>query len=805
MSASLPPASRPSEAPAALGVELLRWRCDPAIFDFETTAEVPAAEGIVGQDVAVEALRFGLETSAPGQNVYVRGLTGTGRATLVRRLLEEIRPGCPLPDDRAYVYNFAQTDRPRLLSLPRGTGETFRRRMDGFIHFVKEELADGLTSDVVKARSGDIERHAAEDMKNVARPFEEQLREAGLTMIMIQVGPVSRQVIVPLIEDQPAPPERLEALRREGKLTDEELEAFGEKIAQFTERMQGVGEKMQQIQGQRVEALNKLIEQEAQALLEGALRPIRMEFTGADVAAFLDDVVQDLLTRRLGQLGEGGGFAERYRVNVVLKHKPTDETPVVVEHAPSVQALLGMIDRSLDPDDEVYAPQMMIRGGSLLRSDGGYIVIEARDVLSEMGAWKALIRTLRSGRIELAPPDMPLPWQVPALKPEPIPVNLKIILLGDARLYYMLDAVDTDFRDHFKVLSDFETTLPRNEQGLGFYASVLARVASEEKLPPMDRTAVAALCEHGARIAAQEDKLTARFGRLADLAREAAYLADKDAERTVAAKHVDQAVRRTKERANLPARRFRQMIAKGSIRVNSQGKRVGEVNGLAVMSAGALTYGFPNRITATIGAGSAGTINIEREAELSGAIHTKGFYILGGLLRYLLRTEHPLAFSASIAFEQSYGGIDGDSASGAEMCCLISALTDIPIRQDLAMTGAIDQVGNILPIGAVNEKIEGFFDTCMDCCELTGTQGVIIPKTNVGDLMLRADVVDACEHGRFHIYAVDTIHEALALFMGHEVGRLGDDGTYPEGTLLRRAVDKARDYWAMAIKRESDS
>ena len=264
------------------------------------------------------------------------------------------------------------------------------------------------------------------------------------------------------------------------------------------------------------------------------------------------------------------------------------------------------------------------------------------------------------------------------------------------------------------------------------------------------------------------------------------------------------AVQRTKKRADLPARRFRHLIAKGTIRVNTQGTRVGEVNGLAVMTAGVLTYGFPNRITATIGTGSAGTISIEREAELSGAIHTKGFYILGGLLRYLLRTEHPLAFSASVAFEQSYGGIDGDSASGAEMCCLLSALTDVPLRQDLAMTGAIDQVGNILPIGAVNEKIEGFFDACLDCCDLTGTQGVLIPRSNVGELMLRSDVVEACVHERFHIYAVDSIQEALALFTGREAGVRQQDGRYQDGSLLRLAVDKARAYWEMAIKRESE-
>jgi ATP-dependent Lon protease len=795
--------SEPGRTPTPLDPEALRWRCDPTRFGFETTEDVPPAAGIVGQDVAVEALRFGLETSAPGQNVFVRGLTGTGRASLVRRLLENIRADCPLPHDRVYVYNFGQPDRPRLLTLPRGSAARFRHRVDEFIAFLKDELSGALSSDTVKARSAEIEKNAGEEMKSVAQPFEDELRAADLTMLLIQAGPVSRQIIVPLVEGRPAPPERIEALRREGKLDDAALEALRKKIGEFTERMQKVGEQIQHIQEGRVDALNKLIAEEARALLEGALASLRKDFPGDDVRAFLDEMITDLITRRLGELGNGATFTERYRVNVVLQHKVDDPCPVVVEHAPSVQALLGMIDRTLDPEDDVYAPQMMIRGGSLLRSDGGYIVVEGRDLLSEPGAWKALVRTLRSGRIELSPPDMPLPWMVPAIKPEPIPVQLKIVMLGDARLYYLLDELDSDFRDHFKVLSDFESTLPRTDVGLGYYASVLSYIIKQEQMLPLDGTAVAALCEHGARIAGEAGKLTARFGRLADLAREAAYLAEREAERLVSAHHVLDAVRRTKARADLPARRFRQLIARGVIRVNTQGQRVGEVNGLAVMSAGPLTYGFPSRITATIGPGTAGTTNIDREAELSGSIHTKGFYILGGLLRYLLRTDHPLTFNASVAFEQTYGGIDGDSASGAEMCSLLSALTDVPLRQDLAMTGAIDQVGHILPIGGVNEKIEGFFDACVDCCELTGTQGVIIPQTNAGDLMLRQDVVEACAQGRFQVLPVDTIHDALSLLTGRDAGQRGSGGLYPQDSVLGIAVARARSYWEMAIRTEA--
>ncbi|MHC5048971.1 MAG: Lon protease family protein, partial [Planctomycetota bacterium] len=424
--------------------------------------------------------------------------------------------------------------------------------------------------------------------------------------------------------------------------------------------------------------------------------------------------------------------------------------------------LLGAVDREAGPMGMFRSNHMMIRAGSLLRADGGYLILEARDVLTEPGAWKVLVRTLRSGRLEIVPPEMSYPWLSPSLKPEPIDVNVKVVLLGDAGLYYLLDSMDEDFPNLFKVLADFDTVIPRDDEGVGHYASVLSRIAQDENLPPLDRSAVAALVEHGARIAAKGSKLTARFGRVADIAREGAFIAGKNGSSCVTGDDVRDAIRRTKRRADLPSRRFRELLADGTICVQTSGTAVGQINGLAVLQAGPLTFGFPARVTATIGPGTAGVINIEREAALSGAIHTKGFYILGGLLRHLLQTDHPLAFVASIAFEQSYGGIDGDSASGAEICCLLSALTEIPIRQGLAMTGAIDQLGHLLAIGAVNEKIEGFFDTCCDAGTVDGA-GVIIPRANADDLMLRHDVVDACSEGKFHVYAVETVHEAIEL------------------------------------------
>ena len=783
-------------APPPLPTDALRWHCDPATFSFQTTAALGPTGAVVGQDTAMEALRFGLEIHAPGQNIFVRGLVGTGRSTLVQRLMEQARPACPSPKDRVYVYNFRRPDRPRLITLPRGAGESFRQRVDELIEFIKDELALGLRSDIVKSRGVEIESQFSDAVRDVTQPFENDLREAGYGMLSIQAGPATRQMIVPLIDNEPVTPEKLQALRQQGAVSDDQMEAWDKEITAWNQKLQEVSEAVQDLRASRDDQMKNLVHTELRGLLEDATKGIRRAFPQAPVATFLGELIDDIITKRMGDLGENDTFTERYRVNVVHGTTPADGCPTVVEHAPTPQALLGTIDPGFDPEgDSVFAPQMMIRGGSILQADGGYLVLDANDLVSEPGAYRALMRTLRSGVVEWIPPSRgPNQQHVSFVKPEPIPVNVKVILIGDASIYYMLDAIDSDFRAQFKVLADFDSVIERDEAGLHYYADVVAGVCAEESLPPFTREGVAALCEHGARIAAMAGKLTARFGRLADLLREAAFLATKAGEEAVTADYVIEAVRRTKRRANLPSRRFQELIGKGVIRVQTQGNVVGQVNGLAVIQAGQLTYGFPNRITATMAPGTAGTINVEEQARMSGQIHTKGFLILGGVLRTLLRPEHPLAFSASITFEQSYGGVDGDSASGIEVCCLLSALTDLPVRQDLAMTGAIDQQGGILPIGGVNEKIEGFFDACMHS-GLTGTQGVVIPQANAGDLMLRPDVVKACDDGQFAVYAVDRIEEAIHLLLGMPAGVRGADGTFPAGTVLARAVERARSLW----------
>jgi ATP-dependent Lon protease len=776
----------------------LRWSCEGSKLDFTTTDEVQPIAGVVGQASAVDALRFGIETDAHGQNVFVRGLVGTGRVNMVRRLLIDMMPVVKLKRDRCYVHNFAEADRPRLITLPQGMGRIFRKRVRELAEFVRDGLGEALSSDAVKARRDSLERRARTRVEEITQPFEEALAEAHFAMVQRQEGPLVQTALFPLVEGKPIAPEDLARLHTEGKVTDEDIERWRTAREGFAKRLGHVSRSVQRIRSEAARAINAVLEDTAREILSASVAEIREDFPGADVAAYLKELVNDVIERLGHPAAEGEDPLRLYGVNLLSEHDDGDACPVVVESAPSLVNLLGTAEREWSPRGPAPADYRSIRAGSILRADGGYLILEAREVLQEPGAWKVLVRTLRTERVEIAPAEFAFPFAQVSIKPEPISVHLRVILVGDSDMFYLLDGFDPDFGHLFKVLADFDTEIDREPEGLRQYAGVLARIAREEQLLPFHRDAVCALAEHGARIAARNGKLTARFARIADIAREAVFLAKKRGSEVVEAEDVRLTVRRTKQRADLPSRRFLSFMADGTIFVATSGSTVGQINGLAVIQAGMLTYGFPARITATIGPGSAGIIDIEGRSSLSGHIHTKGFQILGGLLRHLLSTDHALAFSASLAFEQSYGGIDGDSASGAEICCLLSALTGVPLRQELAMTGALDQHGRIQAIGGVNEKIEGFFDVCA-AEGLTGGQGVIIPRANAGDLMLREDVVAACKEGQFGIYAVERVHEALEILTGQTAGELDAEGNYPEGTLLRIAQDKAFEYWERSL------
>ncbi|MEL7451583.1 MAG: AAA family ATPase, partial [Pseudomonadota bacterium] len=637
-----------------------------------------------------------------------------------------------------------------------------------------------------------------DQLEALTSPLEAELRKNGLQLTTIEQGEVKQTTVFPLVDGEPVSPVQFRQLVKEGRVSEERVKQFDEAYPKYRRRLQAVGVESMQLQRDGLQQMQDLHENAARELLAAMTDPVQRRFDTDAVRAFLREVVEDVIDTWLRGSQNAADAAERYGVNIVSEHEPGAPRPVIVEHTPSRGNLLGSVDVKWGRNGPEPSDYSGIRAGSLLRADGGYLVLDVGDVLGEPGAWHALMRTLRSGKLEIVSAEAG--WLRPAMQinPEPVSINVRVVLIGDAYTYYQLDRLDADFGDLFKVLADFDNQIPRDEHGIAHYARVISHIVRKDELQPFNAGGVAALAEHGARIASRAGKLTANFGRLADIAREASHVATGDGSDTTTREHVRAAVARTKQRASLPSVKFQELIDNGTIRIDTDGEVVGQINGLAVISSGPITYGFPARITATIGAGRAGLINIEGTASLSGSIHTKGFHILGGLLRYLLKASHPLAFSASVAFEQSYGGIDGDSASGAEMCCLLSALTGVPIRQQYAITGAIDQFGHIQSIGGVNEKVEGFFDVCSRA-GLTGDQGVIVPQSNAGDLMLRPDVVEACASGTFSVFAVSTIAEALEILTGMPAGEYGDDG-YPEGTLLRRAVDEARSYWQITGK-----
>lgn len=781
--------SRPDPLPP----ELLRWRCNPETLGFSTTDEVEPLRGVVGQPMAVEALRFGLETEAPGHNVFVRGLVGTGRLTLVRDFLQTMEDRSPSAPDRVVVHNFQAPDRPTLITLARGEALAFSEAMQRLVRFIERELPKRINGEPGRQIESDLQQLAEEELSKISDPLEEKLSEAGLALALHHSDDDSppRAIVVPMLEDEPLGPEEVKQAVEEGKLTEADLERLQESANAMGEEVERFNTLALEVGGRHRERMREAMQKLARKALKEPVRPIKKRFPSA--GAYLDALVDDVVTRRLDELDEPD-FTLLYDVNLLVAHTNDDRRPVILDHAPSVSSLLGTLDPVVLPDGRTHAPHMGVHGGALVRADGGTLVLDARDLATTPGAWQALTRTLRSGCVELRPGDGDPTGRAPSLKPDPIPVDVKVVLLGEYDIYEALDTADPDFPHLFKVLVDFDDVLPRDDAGVGLYAGVLARIFQDESLPPLTAAAVAAIAEHGARIASRPDALTSRFGRIVDIAREALWVARQQGLEQVDAEHVSEAIRRTKERAGLPGRQFRDRLRRGILRIETSGHRIGQINGLAVTQAGQLTYGFPSRITASIGPGSEGTVNIQGEARMSGPIHDKAFMILRGTMRSLLPTQHPLSFDASVAFEQSYGGIDGDSASAAQALALLSALSGVPLDQGVAITGAIDQRGQFLPVGAVNEKIEGFFDACA-ARGLTGTQGCILPASNASELVLRPDVVQACAEGGFAVWPVDTLHQAITLLTGIEAGSLSERGAYAHGTVLFRAMAGARRLW----------
>jgi predicted ATP-dependent protease len=803
-------------AQAELPPAKLRWRCELSRIPFETTAQAEPREGFIGQERALRALKMGVELSAPGYNVFVCGLAGTSRGGTIARMIEELHPGTKESLDRCYVNNFKITDRPRLLTLLRGQANAFKKDMQAGIDFLRRRIPQVFEGEPFQRQKGRIVERFTVREKELMDDFTRRIARDQFALGHMQVGAVALPEIFPVLEGQMVPIEDISKMVHEGKLDAPVAEEIERKYEQFRQEFTVVYRKTLTLSRELASELSYLEQEAASVLVDGVIEELKEKYQSTSVSEYLEEVRHHLLDNldpfkeREGE-GEGapgnetpdglpkpqGNTPERdpfrlYGVNVILAHADEDASPVIFETTPTYANLFGTIQRAYDARGGWTSDFMDLRGGSLLRADGGFLIMYSMEALSEAGVWRALKRTLNHGRLEIQPLEMFYPFGGSALKPEAVPINVKVILIGDRELYEVLYNYEEDFRKIFKVRVEFDEEMAMSDGVIAEYAGRLRALSEKENLYPFDRGAFAAMLEYGVRQAGRRNKVTARFVDIADLAREAHYAAAAAGESVVRAAHVRGALASKMERHNLIETRIREMIEEGTLLVDTSGTAVGQVNGLSVLEIGGYSFGKPVRITATAALGKAGLINIERESNLSGRFHDKGVHIIAGYLRSKFAQDKPLSLAASICFEQSYSGVDGDSASSTEVYALVSALSGLPLRQDIAVTGSMNQQGDVQAIGGVNEKIEGFFDVCR-IKGLTGTQGVMMPESNVEDLMLREDILDAVAAGKFHIWPVGKIEQGIQILTGTPAGSRNGDLRFDAGTVFALMDERLRE------------
>ncbi len=797
---------------ASLAPDKLRWRCDPGRIPFETTAQVEPASSDMGQERALRALRLGVEMTASGYNLFVCGLSGTSRGGMIVRMIEEMHPQTEPAPDRCYVNNFKNSDRPRLLTLPRGLANAFKKEVESGIDFLRRRIPQVFEGEPFQRQKTRIVERFTVREKELMDDFTRRIAREQFALGRMQVGAVALPEIFPVLEGQMVPIEEIPKMVQDGKLENAAAEEIERKYDQFRQEFTIVYRRTLSLSRELASEMNYLEQEAASVLVDGVIEELKEKYTGAQISEYLEEVRHHILDN-LDPFKEREGEEEQppteapglpkpertdrdpfriYGVNVILAHNEHDTCPVVFETIPTYANLFGTVHRSYDTRGSWNSDFMDLRGGSLLRADGGFLVMYALDAMTEPNVWRTLKRTLNHGKLEIQPMDVFFPFSTAALKPEPIDVHAKIVLIGDREMYELLYDYEDDFKKIFKVRVEFDEEMNWNDEVFRHYGGRLRKLVEDEKLLQFDRTAVAAILEHGVRLAGRRGKITTRFFDLADLAREACYEARQGGCNTVGAKHVRAALDAKIDRHNLLETKIREMIEQKLVFIDTDGGRVGQINGLSVMEIGGYAFGKPVRITASVALGKAGIINIERESNLSGKFHDKGVQIISGYLRRTFAQDKPLSLSASVCFEQSYSGVDGDSASSTEIYALLSALSALPIRQDLAVTGSVNQQGDVQPIGGVNQKIEGFYDVCR-LKGLTGSQGVLIPAENTDDLMLRDEVIEAVKQGRFHIYPVSTIEQGIEILTGVRAGKPNGKGKFDSGTIFGKVHARLRE------------
>lgn len=772
----------------------LRWQCDPKILKFKTVNDLRICEGIIGQPRAMDAIKLGLNVKYPGYNIFITGPVGTGRTTAVTKLLEQLEVKKKNLEDLLYVHNFKNADMPMLISLAAGDGNTFKHAMERLIQNLKTNIPQVFASEEYQKRRQSIVSKYEEQHRTLLRDFEKSIEEQGFKVMQIQKGPFVRPAIFPIIDDKPTKLEDVEKMVSEGKLTEADYKAMNKKIHELETGMAAIYSKVREIQDKANTEIQKLNEWMIKPSISELIDNIEKKFASKKVAQYLKQVFDSILgnlDRFLREQKNKDEFRE-YQVNVLVDNAETDVVPIIFETTPSHKNLFGTIERHAAGPGMYVSDFLNIKAGSLLRAHGGYLVLNGFDALIEPGVWQALKRTLRNGVVDIQTFDPFHIFSSSALKPEPITVDVKVIMIGTQWLYYLLFYRDEDFKKIFKVKADFDTVMEKNAANINEYASFIKSICHAEHLLPFTKQAVAEIIEYGVRIAGRKDKLSTRFHIVADIIREADYWAKQRKAKSINAEDIETAIQGWRRRVNMYEDKIQELIEKDILMIDTRGKAVGQVNGLSVYQAGGYSFGRPTKITAKTSLGRAGIINIEREANLGGRTYNKGVLILSGFLKARYAQELPMTIDATLGFEQSYSEVDGDSASSTEVYALLSALSGAPITQQLAVTGSVNQNGEVQPIGGVNEKIEGFYDVCK-AKGLTGKQGVMIPAKNIEDLMLKQEIVDVVKKKRFHIYPVTTIDEGIEILTGVKAGKKTKAG-YEKGSINYLVEKKLKEY-----------
>ena len=771
---------------AAVPIDRLKCRCDPKVLGCTSSMDVAPLQTIIGQVKALKALQFGLDIKEKGFNIYVSGLPGTGKKTAVSRYLEEITRDKPTPADWCYVNNFQDSYHPRAISLPAGRAINLKKEVAIFVEAARSEIKKAFESEEYALKRNNAVKAIQQQRDQLVSKTNEQAQKQGF---IIQATPMGL-VTVPIKDNKPLTEEEFRLLETKKR------DAISKKQKRLNEKLKKVGRQMITIEKKSRKVIEDLDRAIASNTLDLLLDDLREDFHDIkDVLRYLSEMQNDMLDNlamfRLDEHGDEKPMNmpqgedvrfRKYRVNVLVNNSDMEGVPIVLEMNPTYNNLFGRIEKEAMMG-ALFTDFTMIREGSVHKANGGYLILPVEDVLRNIMSWDGLKRSIRNQEILIEEAGERLGFMTTrGLMPEPIPWDIKVILIGDPYLYFRLYDLDPDFRDLFKVKADFDMVMERTNENMKSYASFVCNLCEEEKLRHFDKHAIAKVVEHSCRLAADQEKLSTRFGEIADVVREASFYAGQNKAKLVKAQHVNQAIEERFDRSSLMMEKTKEMIGNGTIKIDVEGEQTGQVNGLSVIDLGDIMFGRPSRITASIGLGGEGLMDIEREAKLGGPIHTKGVMILAGYLMNRYAGDKPLSLSARLAFEQSYSGVEGDSASSTELYALLSALSGIPINQGIAVTGSVNQNGEVQAIGGVNAKIEGFYEVCK-VKGFTSGQGVMIPASNVRNLMLKDEVIEAVEQGTFHIWSVETIDDGIEILTGKKAGRRKKDGTYTAGSI----------------------